>query len=64
MQKTGAHDQALVLADRAAAHIALDNLAEVVRLLRELRKVPAGAPIQILATRVGVHMALGESWDG
>ncbi len=64
LREAGAPEQVAALADRAAAHVALDDADAVTRLLDSLRE--AGAPEQVatlLARDPARHAALDNSYD-
>ncbi|MFJ6050468.1 hypothetical protein [Streptomyces sp. NPDC092307] len=59
LRAAGAHEQVAALAERAAAHIALEGLGAV-RILKALRDVGADDQITTLAERAAAHMELDD----
>ena len=58
LREAGAHEQAAALADRAAAHAALDNPDAVAGLLDSLREAGAHEQAAALADRAAAHAPL------
>ena len=66
LREAGAQEQATALADRAAAHVSLDNPDAVARLLDSLREAGAQEQATALAERAAAHVSLDNPapWPG
>ncbi|MFI0418973.1 hypothetical protein [Spongiactinospora sp. 9N601] len=62
LREVRAHDQLAALAERAIAHVALDDPYAVTRLLAELREVGADEQFATLAERAIAHVALDDPY--
>ena len=60
LREAGAQEQATALAERAAAHVALDDPGAVARLLGSLREAGAEEQATALAERAAAHVALDD----
>ncbi len=60
LREAGADEQAAALADRAAAHVALDDPADVAWLLDRLREAGAQEQAAALAERAAAHVPLDD----